>query len=243
MQAVRASLREWHSQTASRPKSRGSSAVRIAGQISCGTERRPERFLSAQQKRRKGHDIPEVADGLLPDLRRSAQKRRKRMEKHIPQQDDRAAQTGGAEQRRMKGLQGPALFPAGKLPGDQNARAGGHRHGKGDQDLHKGHGYGGGSHCAAAQAVSDENAVHDHIDGVEQQPDHLGNGIFCKKSVRLAFIHGDAPPQNKKRGLCCATQAYYTRSDPGGSVVLSFSKREDYSLSVLKSQGISGKMP
>lgn len=48
--------------------------------------------------------------------------------------------------------------------------------------------------AAAAQAVSDENAVHDHIDGVEQQPDHLGNGIFCKKSVRLAFIHGDAPP-------------------------------------------------
>ena len=76
---------------------------------------------------------------------------------------------------------------------------------------------------SGTETAADEDAVHDCIDGVKQQADHLWNGIFCKQCMGFTLIHHNQSSQSiRKTGVTCVTLAYYTVKSPGGAHFMIF---------------------
>ena len=66
------------------------------------------------------------------------------------------------------------------MGGDQYPRTGGYSQRQRDKYFNQGYCYRRRSHGLPLQAVANENTVHDGVDRVKQQPNHLGNRIAEK---------------------------------------------------------------
>ena len=156
--------------------------------------RQPAEQEAEDKKRRKGDDIAHVLDGFLVDLRCGTKRCRQRMDEDIAKRHDERAHPQRSVKGDVKNLH--RIFPlsASQMAGDEHASARSHGHGEGNEYLQKRYGHRGGGHGRCAQPVADEYAVDDHVDRVEQQSDHLRDGVPDKERARFPFIHRNQPP-------------------------------------------------
>ncbi len=147
-----------------------------------------------------GDDVPHILNGLGMDLGRGAQQLRQGVNEEITEYHDENAHSAGADHGDVEYLHCLFLLVPPQVAGDQHTGARGHCHGQRNQNFDQGHGDSGRRHGVRAKAVPDEDAVHDHVDGVEQQTDHLRDGVFCEKRMGLTLVHRDQSSLKIRKG-------------------------------------------